>query len=276
MPEYAEDDQDEDEEVHWVYDYDGWHGHVQDAYGVWYETDGCGTYWTGDDYNDLTAEQIKELDEAYAVYDNKVRTFQQSRQFQRSKGKSRGFYPVKMMKGKGKGKGKKGKGKASSSGPSSPSSKPMFMTQTNAEVMNVSGNNNGGCFICGDKGHGFRMCPKRADSRSQAPTSTSSRPMRTGAYWVESLTPSSLDTVFMATPADEHLVKYDDQLAETFTMDYDNDEHDPPIMDTFNALDPFNVVATLEMPADEKPEHCIYMMENAELITDTTGYGVLD
>ena len=135
MPEYAEDDQDEDEEVHWVYDYDGWHGHVQDAYGVWYETDGCGTYWTGDDYNDLTAEQIKELDEAYAVYYNKVRTFQQSRQFQRSKGKSRGFYPVKMMKGKGKGKGKKGKGKASSSGPSSPSSKPMFMTQTNAEVM---------------------------------------------------------------------------------------------------------------------------------------------
>ena len=63
----------------------------------------------------MTAEENKELEEAYSVYENKAKTFLQSRQFQRAKGKSRGFYPphlLKGKKGKGKFKGKKGKGRS--------------------------------------------------------------------------------------------------------------------------------------------------------------------
>ncbi|CAL1136371.1 unnamed protein product, partial [Cladocopium goreaui] len=54
VPEYADEENEEAEEIHWSYDYDGWHGHVQDVYGVWFETDGFGTYWNEDDYSDLT------------------------------------------------------------------------------------------------------------------------------------------------------------------------------------------------------------------------------
>ena len=64
VPEYADEENEEAEEIHWSYDYDGWHGHVQDVYGAWFETDGFGTYWNEDDYSDLTPEQTKELDEA--------------------------------------------------------------------------------------------------------------------------------------------------------------------------------------------------------------------
>ena len=56
---------------------------------------------------------MKELDEAYMAYENKARTFMQSRQLQKAKGASRGCYLLGMMKGKkgrSKGKYKKGKG----------------------------------------------------------------------------------------------------------------------------------------------------------------------
>ncbi|CAJ1389116.1 unnamed protein product, partial [Effrenium voratum] len=44
-----------------------------------------------------------ELDDAHAVFEDKARTFAQSKTFQKAKGGARGFYPF------GKGKGKKGK-----------------------------------------------------------------------------------------------------------------------------------------------------------------------
>ena len=50
----------------------------------------------------LSPEEYKELDEAFAAYGTKARTFSQSRQLQRAKGKSRGFYPVERLKEKGK------------------------------------------------------------------------------------------------------------------------------------------------------------------------------
>ena len=98
----------EDEEIFWTWETDGYHGYVPDGFGYWLETDGYGTYWSADEpAMDLTPEENKELDEAYAVYENKARTFMQSRQLQRAKGASRGFYPLTMMKGSGrKGKSK--------------------------------------------------------------------------------------------------------------------------------------------------------------------------
>ena len=82
--------------------------------------------------------------------ENKVRTFQQSRQLQRAKGASRGFYPIPMLKGKkgkGKGKGKKGKGfHHQASSPSTTSAKPLFSPPGMDRSSTTSGT---GCFICG-------------------------------------------------------------------------------------------------------------------------------
>ena len=193
----------ENPEIYWNYEVDGWHGYLQDSMGYWVETDGLGTFWSAeeDDWSHLSSDQVKELEEAYSVYDGKMRTFQQSRQLQRAKGGSRGFYPMPMMKGKMKGKGKgknKSKGSKSSSVATSSTTSPtrtMFQAQGgpvgNENVM-MAGSNDG-CFICGDRGHGFRNCPKR---NSASPGTTGGKGSHKGAFWIESLTPSSL--IFMA------------------------------------------------------------------------------
>ena len=56
-----------------------------------------------------------------------------------------------------------------------------------------------GCFICGDKGHGFRQCPKR----SNPSTSSFGKGAKKGTYWVESLTGSPLAFVGMVVKEDE-------------------------------------------------------------------------
>ena len=194
----------DNQEIYWNYEVDGWHGYLQDSMGYWVETDGMGTFWSAeeDDWSHLNSEQVKELEEAYAVYDGKMRTFQQSRQLQRAKGGSRGFYPMQMMKGKQKSKGKgKGKSKSFSKSSSLPSSssttsptRTMFQVQggsMGSENVMMAGSNDG-CFICGDRGHGFRNCPKR----NSASPGASGKGSHKGAFWIESLTPSSL--IFMA------------------------------------------------------------------------------
>jgi len=194
----------EDEEVFWTWETDGYHGYVPDGYGYWPETDGYGTYWSADEPAlDLTPEENKELEEAYAIYENKARTFMQSRQLQRAKGASRGFYPLTMMKGggrkgKSKGKGKKGKGfgHPMTSSTSSTSSKPLFAAQ-GAEGSTTT--TSSGCFICGDKGHGFRQCPKRSSSS----TASSGKGSKKGTFWVETLNASSLAFIGMVTAMNE-------------------------------------------------------------------------
>ena len=195
---YAPDE--EEDEVYWNLEGDGWHGYVMDNAGYWLETDGYGAYWAAEEESwDLPPEQQKELDEAFAVYENKARGFMQSRQLQKAKGVSRGFYPLGMvMKGKGKGKrfSKKGKGKGHNSSTSS-TTKPMFSAQSAAlrgDVMASSSDS--GCFICGERGHGWRNCPKRS---SQSTGNFQGKGAKKGTFWIESLTPSSLSSVFMVT-----------------------------------------------------------------------------
>jgi hypothetical protein len=50
---------------------DGYHGYVRQNYCQWFEAGGYGNYWTSemDDYEGLTAEQAKELDEAHSAYE---------------------------------------------------------------------------------------------------------------------------------------------------------------------------------------------------------------
>ena len=197
----------DNEEIYWHYDHDGWHGYVPDGQGYWMETDGCGTYWSAEDalWEELSPEEHKELDEAFAAYETKARTFLQSRQLQRAKGKSRGFYPVGMLKGKskGKGKGKKGKGfgaTSSSSSTSMSASTPTFAVQ--GDVMAANGNV--GCFICGDRGHGFRNCPKRNNNGS--PGGHHNKGTKKGTFWVEAVTPSPLAFVGMVAQASKQIM----------------------------------------------------------------------
>eukprot|EP00913_Durusdinium_trenchii_P000777 g725.t1 len=186
----------DDDEVYWSWESDGWHGYVWDQ-GLWMETDGFGTYWASEDnWSDLNPEEYKELEEAFLNYESKARTFQQSRQFQRAKGASRGFYPLNMMKGKkGKGKGKSKKGKSISSSltsSSSTSTRPLFVAKGTASSSTTTGT---GCFICGDHGHGFRNCPQRGKSNGKG------KGGHKGTFWLESMTPSSLDFIGMTADA---------------------------------------------------------------------------
>ena len=105
----------------------------------------------------------KELSETYAAFESKVRSFKEARNAVRQKGKSRGYF----SKGPPKGKGKFGKGFSSKGS--------VMMTQPSMNTGygkgSSSSNSNGpqkpgqpgykGCFICGDKQHDFRSCPKR-------------------------------------------------------------------------------------------------------------------
>ena len=134
--------------------------------GEYYHVDAVGTYWSWSEtssFQDVlwsaSAEETKQIQEAYAAYEDKIRTFADSRRASAAKSASRGFYPKGKFKGKSSGFGKKGgKGKQSNFHSSVPSSTP---------VMAVGGGKPGspnysGCFICGAMDHDFRSCPKRS------------------------------------------------------------------------------------------------------------------
>ena len=144
-----------------------WNHGEYDPYGGWQDDS---NWWSWEDPEDLlTPEEHKEVDEAYAVAEAKVRNFVQARQAVKARNLSRGFYPF-APQGKSVGKGKHGKGK-----PRSPSKgKPMATSSSSsmAPVMAavdetgflgaaVGQPGYSGCFICGSKDHDFRSCPKR-------------------------------------------------------------------------------------------------------------------
>ena len=96
---------------------------------------------------------MKELEEAYAVYEGKLRTFAQARALMKNKAVGRGFFPT--AKGTyGKSKDKKGKGYGSA--PVLAASSP-----TRKGPGKVGSPDYSGCFICGAKDHSFQNCPKR-------------------------------------------------------------------------------------------------------------------
>ena len=113
-----------------------------------------------DDIGVQDATLAKELQDLYATFDSKVRTFKEARQAVHQKGKNRGYYQGS--------KGGKGKGKNPYKGKSTQNSERaagMFMTKgkgSNTSPVNKPGYS--GCFICGEKTHDWRNCPKRGVS----------------------------------------------------------------------------------------------------------------
>ena len=72
---------------------------------------------------------------------------------------------------------------------------PTFAVQGDA----MAANGDVGCFICGDRGHGFRYCPKRNNNSSSG--SHLNKGTKKGTFWVEAVTPSPLAFVGMVARA---------------------------------------------------------------------------
>ncbi|CAJ1458273.1 unnamed protein product [Effrenium voratum] len=141
------------DEVYWSWDDSGWRGYLQDDYGYWVET------------------EQKDLDDAYAAFEDKARTFAQSKTFQRAKGGARGFYPFgkgKGKKGKQKGNFGKGKGYGGWKGSSSSTSTSTTLGKPSNVLVTESALAVNGYTACGDRNHGFRQCPNRASGSGQS------------------------------------------------------------------------------------------------------------
>ena len=101
-----------------------------------YAQDLAGAFWSWTEYKEwLDAEDMaqsnpQEAENMFAVFaafQDKMRSFRDSRKLNYAKQHSRGYYPLSMFKGKSKGKGKKGKPKGSFG--SAPSGKGSSGTQ---------------------------------------------------------------------------------------------------------------------------------------------------
>ncbi|CAJ1424831.1 unnamed protein product, partial [Effrenium voratum] len=132
--------------------------------------------WNGQDgiwaaaETDFSQDELKELEEAYAVYEGKLRTFAQARALMKNSAK--GTY--------GKSKDKKGKGYGSA--PVLAASSP-----TRKGPGKVGSPDYSGCFICGAKDHSFQNCPKRGRK------GTSSGKGSSPSYGIFMVTPWDLD-----------------------------------------------------------------------------------
>ena len=90
------------EDGYWFQDTNGqftfWSQHTD---GEYYTQDAEGVFWTWDEFQDeaawwsATPEQQKDLIDAYAAYEAKVRSFSESRELMKSKGANRGYYKGK-------------------------------------------------------------------------------------------------------------------------------------------------------------------------------------
>ena len=155
------------EELHWEWSEDDFY--AQDAQGCFWSWSDTKTWLDVEECAESNHPEAKALQEAYAGFQERLRTFQESRALNTAKHLSRGYYPMQMIKGKSKGKGK-GKGKSfGKKGPSTSKGSPP--STSSAMAVAPMGKGAGpqkpgspsytGCFVCGSQDHDFRQCPKR-------------------------------------------------------------------------------------------------------------------
>lgn len=153
------------DEEHWS---DGYYDWVYHTDGEWYTQLEDGVFMSFSELKPwMEIEEIsyhdsalgKEISDAFIAVQEKVRTFQEARFAVQQKGKNRGFFkPKGKPKGFGKPKGK-GKGTILASFSNGNGKGYGSSSSTTSNIVNTPGYK--GCFICGDKSHEFRHCPKR-------------------------------------------------------------------------------------------------------------------
>ena len=137
------------------------------------------TWWTEEwSEPELTSEEQKQVDEAYAAYEDKVRTFVQARTLMKDKTRNRGFYQA----AKGKGKASKGKGKGKGPTPTLAAASPTFMAVKGSKGK-AKGPNYTCCFICGSRDHGYQSCPQRTRGPGKGCPSSSGQAMVVISGW---------------------------------------------------------------------------------------------
>ncbi|CAE7271989.1 TY1B-A [Symbiodinium sp. CCMP2592] len=185
-----------DAEVYWSYlDGDWW---TEDPEGVWWNWSDAKPWFEVNEAMAVDPAVGKELQEALTLYQDKVRSFKESRQLVAARNTARGFYPLNPKgKGKSKGKGKgpfggkgKGKGKKGPNTPASSTSSPSAAMAADGGQKPGSSSYTG-CFICGAKDHDFRRCPKRGSGKGA------------GAAHLLSDSPWSEAPTFMVMPGDD-------------------------------------------------------------------------
>eukprot|EP00435_Cladocopium_sp_Y103_P051922 s1141_g16.t1 len=193
-----------------------WQWYDDDFYAM--DADGCFWSWaetkTWLDVEECMASapaDAKQFEEVYVNFQDRIRTFKESRTLNTAKHLSRGYYPLNMMKGKTKGKGK---GKNPRWGGKKGTSSNPAQALMNSKGGNLSSavHSNGpqrpgnpgykGCFVCGSREHDFRSCPKR-----QQPTAPSSSPSR-AAHYANSVLNA---TIYMVTDEAENLAGISDE-----------------------------------------------------------------
>ena len=160
-----------------------WEWHDDDFYAQ----DAAGIFWSWSetktwlDLQDAGATD-QPLQEAFANFSDRFRTFKESRALNAARHVSRGFYPLaplkgKYNKGKSKGKGKSKFGnKTGSSAPATTAPAALFNSgssgSTGKGTQRPGNPEYRGCFICGSQDHDFRRCPKRQSGSASMVSST--------------------------------------------------------------------------------------------------------
>ena len=151
----------EDDGAHTWWDWDS-------ESGEYYHQDALGSFWAWSEWESaqnmamFSEDQQKELAEAYATYETKLRSFAESRNLMQNKQMNRGFYPAK---GKSKGKFKSRPRPSTAYNPPSQKGGKPGSAMTADVMMNSPGPGYTGCFICGGDDHGFRQCPRKQSSK---------------------------------------------------------------------------------------------------------------
>ncbi|CAE7314903.1 unnamed protein product, partial [Symbiodinium sp. CCMP2456] len=147
-------------EVHWVWYDNEWQ--TQDAEGTWWTWSDSKPWLEIDECMAVDPQSGKELADTFATFQDKVRTFRESRNLMKAAQTSRGFFPMKGSKGSKKGRAKgKGSGRPKGKGGSA-----LAIQGDRGSSSSTSGQRPGlpeytGCFICGSKEHDFKSCPNR-------------------------------------------------------------------------------------------------------------------
>ena len=149
------------QELHWSWQDDDFY--AMDADGVFWSWTETKDWQDAEECAQLSPQDGNEVMLAYANFQDKIRTFRESRQLNYAKQHSRGYYPLGMLKGKTK----KGKGNQKGKSKAPPQSAALANFTKGKGGSGGSGTQRPGhpeyrgCFICGSKDHDFRACPER-------------------------------------------------------------------------------------------------------------------